>query len=305
MNGDDPIRVTALDHHDATTAAHIHAVLLPAYAQEAALLHAAPFPPLDRTVQDIQRSSDRFTGAWRGDTLVGAISVGPDDEPDQRCISMLVVHPQHQRLGLARRLMLDLLLREPMHSHTVSTGARNTPALVLYAQLGFGVYRQGRLGALEMVKLRRPATQPATLDHAGIAARVPHSGRMCLLDSLLDWSPEHITCSANSHRDGDNPLRTPAGLLAPVAVEYASQAMALHGTLSAAPGSPPTPGFLASVRAVRLLVPRLDTVAGALRVSAHKQAGDAKQALYTFTVHDETGKLLVDGRATVILNALP
>ena len=33
---------------------------------------------------------------------------------------------------------------------------------------------------------------PATLDHAGIAARIPHSGRMCLLDRLLSWSPTEI-----------------------------------------------------------------------------------------------------------------
>ena len=304
MSGDN-IRITALDHHDAATAERIHAVLLPAYAQEAALLQAQPFPPLDRTVHDIQRSRDSFTGAWRGDELLGAVSVGADDEPGQRCVSMLVVHPRHQCQGVARRLMTDLLQREPRHGHAVSTGARNIPALALYAQLGFSVYRQGLLGALQMVKLRRPATQPAMLDHAGIAARVPHSGRMCLLDRLLDWSPAHITCSATSHRDADNPLRSPAGLLAPVAIEYAAQAMALHGTLSAAPGSAPTPGFLASVRAVRLRVPRLDGVASDLRVSAHKQAGDARQALYTFTLQDDAGALLVDGRATVVLNALP
>jgi predicted hotdog family 3-hydroxylacyl-ACP dehydratase len=62
-------------------------------------------------------------------------------------------------------------------------------------------------------------------------------------------------------------------LLAPVAIEYASQAMALHGTLSAAPGSAPAPGFLASVRSVNLHVARLDTVPGALRISATQAGG--------------------------------
>lgn len=147
--------------------------------------------------------------------------------------------------------------------------------------------------------------QPQTLDHAGIAARVPHSGRMCLLDTLRCWTAEGIACTATSHRDTTNPLRTPGGLLSPNAIEYASQAMALHGSLSAAPGSAPTPGFLASVRDVRLRVPRLDDVDGELRVSATRLAGDARQALYTFALHDERGTLLVEGRATVILNALP
>lgn len=147
--------------------------------------------------------------------------------------------------------------------------------------------------------------QPQRLDHAGIAARVPHSGRMCLLHALHSWTAEHIECSARSHRDPAHPLRSGGVLPAPTAIEYASQAMALHGTLCAAPGSAPTPGFLASVRAVRLRVPRLDDVQGELRIVATKLAGDTSQALYVFSLHDEAGRLLVDGRATVILNALP
>ena len=148
-------------------------------------------------------------------------------------------------------------------------------------------------------------TAPATLDHAGIAARIPHGGRMCLLDALLSWSAEGILCSAASHRDPDHPLRHGGALPAPAAIEYAAQAMALHGTLCAAPGVAPRPGFLAAVRGVRLRVPRLDTIEGALIVSAQRLAGDSGQALYTFALHDERGTLLVEGRATVILNALP
>ena len=145
----------------------------------------------------------------------------------------------------------------------------------------------------------------ATLDHAGIAARVPHSGAMCLLHALLAWSPQHIECSAISHRDPGNPLRTQGMLLAANAIEYAAQAMALHGTLCAAPGSAPSPGFLASVRQVRLGVARLDDVAGELRVVARKLAGESRQALYAFSVSDARGVVLVEGRATVIINALP
>ena len=162
-----------------------------------------------------------------------------------------------------------------------------------------------------------------TLDHAGIAARVPHSGSMCLLDRLRSWSTGHIECSAVNHREVANPLRTPEGLLSVNGIEYAAQAMALHASLNAsmsaslsaslsapaaAPAggaSAPVPGFLASVRAVRLLVPRLDEVAGELQVLATRLAGDARQALYSFALHDDQGRLLMDGRATVILNALP
>lgn len=147
--------------------------------------------------------------------------------------------------------------------------------------------------------------KPTRLDHAGIAARIPHQGRMCLLHSLDRWSADSVQCSALSHVDPANPLRGAGGLLAPAAIEYAAQAMALHGGLAATEGSPPTPGFLASVRGVKLHVPRLDEVPGALSVSAQKLAGDERQAMYTFALHSEAGALLVEGRATVILNALP
>ena len=146
---------------------------------------------------------------------------------------------------------------------------------------------------------------PATLDHAGIAARIPHQGRMCLLQDLQAWSPEHVLCTAISHLDPANPLRAGGVLWSACAIEYASQAMALHGVLGAAAGAAPRAGFLASVRGVQLLVPRLDTVPGPLQVAAYRLAGDARQASYRFELHSAAGALLVAGRASVILDALP
>ena len=145
-----------------------------------------------------------------------------------------------------------------------------------------------------------------TLDRAGIAALIPHSGTMCLLARLDAWSMQHIVCGATNHRDADHPLRTRRGLLAPVAIEYAAQAMALHGALiGQAAGAPATPGYLASARGVQLHVLRLDdlpaTAIDALRIEATRQAGDARQILYSFTVH-HADRLLAEGRAAVVLN---
>lgn len=155
---------------------------------------------------------------------------------------------------------------------------------------------------------------PATLDHAGIAARVPHAGRMCLLDALLAWDTDHALCAITNHTDPIHPLRTPRGLLAPVAIEYAGQAMALHAALSAAAGSAPsgaaagpTPraGFLASARQVVAHVARLDQAAGPLTVKVQRLLGDSRQAQYRFTLHDAGAALLVEGRATVVLDGAP
>jgi predicted hotdog family 3-hydroxylacyl-ACP dehydratase len=150
-----------------------------------------------------------------------------------------------------------------------------------------------------------PAIHTVLLDAPAIAARIPHAGRMCLLQQLHAHDRTHVRCSTDSHRDPHNPLRLDGSLPAASAIEYAAQAMALHGALAAPPGSSPTPGFLASVRGVTLHVDRLDDVDGRLVVEAQQLAGDTRQALYVFALRDTTGRMLVDGRATVILDALP
>jgi predicted hotdog family 3-hydroxylacyl-ACP dehydratase len=145
-------------------------------------------------------------------------------------------------------------------------------------------------------------THPQTLDRAGIAARIPHSGSMCLLDRLERWDAEAIHCSTTSHLLPDHPLRSAGGLMAPNAIEYAAQAMALHGGLLAVEGEPPSAGFLASARNVCFTVARLDTVPGALQVHARRLSGDARQVLYEFNLTDARGAPLADGRAVVVLN---
>ena len=154
--------IQPLNHRRRTVAKQIHAVMRLAYAQEAKLLQVQHFAPLDTTVDDLQRSAEFHLGAWSGNTLLGAVSVGPDEEPDQLCIGMLVVHPSAQRQGIARSLMHDALQRGAGMVFTVATGAANAPALALYRELGFVVYRHGSIGAeqLALVKLRRAVNTP-------------------------------------------------------------------------------------------------------------------------------------------------
>lgn len=143
---------------------------------------------------------------------------------------------------------------------------------------------------------------PPGLDHAGIAARIPHSGSMCLLDSVLGWSAGEIRCRIVNHASLSHPLRTASGLLSPCAIEYAAQAMAVHGSLCSPADATPRRGVLASARSVRLHVPRLDDAGGPLDVCAMLVASDRTQALYRFELRDAAGRMLVDGRAAVVLD---
>lgn len=140
------------------------------------------------------------------------------------------------------------------------------------------------------------------LNHTGIAARIPHQGGMCLLDGVLDWSPEHIRCRAISHRDAANPLRAENRLGAACGIEYAAQAMALHGSLAGADDQPPRQGYLVSVRSVILHVGRLDDIAEDIEVSAERISGDGAFVMYAFNVQAGS-RCLVEGRASVVLDA--
>ncbi|MDR3395255.1 MAG: 3-hydroxylacyl-ACP dehydratase [Parasulfuritortus sp.] len=147
------------------------------------------------------------------------------------------------------------------------------------------------------------------LQQLEIARRIPHQGRMCLLDAVMAWDAARIVCQASSHRAPDNPLRAEGRLGAACGVEYAAQAMALHGALLAESGeaasagaAPPRVGYLASVRSVTLHVQRLDTIAEDLTVTAERLLGDANHILYSFRL--EAGpQLLIEGRAAVVLDA--
>jgi predicted hotdog family 3-hydroxylacyl-ACP dehydratase len=140
------------------------------------------------------------------------------------------------------------------------------------------------------------------LNRDWIAAHIPHQGAMCLLDTVVAWSPERIRCVSASHRSADNPLRADGRLGAVCGIEYAAQAMAIHGALIAGDDASPRQGFLASVRGVELNVERLDDIAGELDIDAERLSGDSDNILYRFAVRGE-GRCLLAGRAMVILNA--
>ncbi len=124
---------------------------------------------------------------------------------------------------------------------------------------------------------------------------------MCLLDEVLDWNAERIRCRSSTHRAADNPLRAHGRLGIACGIEYAAQAMAVHGALTAAAAAPAA-GFLASVRGVRLHALRLDDVHEDLICIAIRMAGDRRTALYEFELRSGTARLL-SGRATVVLDA--
>jgi predicted hotdog family 3-hydroxylacyl-ACP dehydratase len=160
------------------------------------------------------------------------------------------------------------------------------------------------------------------LDRTWIERNIPHHGRMCLLDEVVEWDGRHIRCRSGTHRAADHPLRSQDRLGIACGIEYAAQAMAAHGALSAraravetavlarvdlasgasAVRSRPEAGFLASLRDVRMYALRLDDIETDLICDATLIAGDHGTALYDFKLTSET-RTLLSGRATVVFDA--
>ena len=145
------------------------------------------------------------------------------------------------------------------------------------------------------------------LDRDWIERHIPHQGTMCLLDEVLTWNTSRVQCRSSSHRDRMNPLRAHDRLAAVCGIEYAAQAMAVHGALiasrlTASRKNEAIVGYLASVRNVVLHANRLDDVEADLVATAERVTGDERSVLYDFSVSGNERILLV-GRATIVFNA--
>jgi predicted hotdog family 3-hydroxylacyl-ACP dehydratase len=134
---------------------------------------------------------------------------------------------------------------------------------------------------------------------------LPHRGSMCLLEAVVAATESAVTCRASGHRAPDHPLRVAGRLQAVAAIEYAAQAMAVHGGLgTGVRGGAPEPGRLVAVRDVRLHADRLDDVTEDLEIVASRVAGDPGGLVYAFSV-SAGGRLLAEGRAVVMLARPP
>ena len=149
------------------------------------------------------------------------------------------------------------------------------------------------------------------LDRQAIEARVPHAGPMCLLEQVIAWDEHRIECLGAGFAAGNDvhPLSRDGRLPSTAAIEYAAQAMALHGRLvqefltpaAGRQAEAPRRGFLAGLRSVQLHCRWIDCTGPVLTIRVERFAGDEVQVLYDFEVG--AADLIAQGRAVVVLDA--
>ncbi|MEN9902599.1 MAG: hypothetical protein RL651_1263 [Pseudomonadota bacterium] len=137
--------------------------------------------------------------------------------------------------------------------------------------------------------------------HSWLLENLPHQGSMNLLDTVLSWDADQIHCSASSHLDPNNPLAENGLLGTSAGIEYAAQAMAAHGRLTAPATTTPRQGYIAGIRDIRFYVQTLNNASPTINIQATRLMGDDDNVIYQFTISDQ-GINLVTGRATVVLD---
>ncbi len=129
--------------------------------------------------------------------------------------------------------------------------------------------------------------------------RIPHAGRMALIERVLQFDADGIVAESDNHRAPDHPLRSSDRLHGVHLCEYGAQVMAVHGALCEGDG-PARPGMLVALREVNLHVDHIDDLAGSLRIRAQREHADAQAWLYRFAIH-HNDDCLAEGRAMVVL----
>ena len=128
--------IEKIDITNPKLAEEVLSVQIPSYKVEAELINFYDIPPLRDSVSALQQCGETFYGCYLDGELNGVISIKV--EVGLIDIHRLMVHPQHFRKGIAKRL-LDFIqsVGEGNETLIVSTGSRNAPAIYFYEKNGF------------------------------------------------------------------------------------------------------------------------------------------------------------------------
>lgn len=139
------------------------------------------------------------------------------------------------------------------------------------------------------------------LERAGFGHLLPHQGPMALVERVLAFDADEIRAQAAVPDALHHPLRRDGAVAAVHLCEYGAQAMAVHGALLAqSTGGRARPGLLVALRAVDLLVDRIDGLAAPLDIVARREHTDDQVWRYHFEIA-AGGRVLARGQAMVML----
>ncbi len=143
-------------------------------------------------------------------------------------------------------------------------------------------------------------TTSILFNKAQIEALIPHKANMCLLEEVHTYTQDQICCRTSTHLSPDNPLKQNGMLSKMHLIEYAAQAIAIHGgILDRENTCKPRLGYIAAVKSVEWF--GFDTTAKFLEVRGSVVLSDDNSKLYDLTVIHPDGTISCTARVLVAL----
>lgn len=129
------LSISPLSHPRESTAKAIYNLFQVSYLIEAKLVGVENFPPLKRSISNIQVSKTQFWGYFKATELAAVVEFELDNNLLE--IHSFVVLPKYFKQGIANNLLLHLLNSVQWDSSVVETATANNPAISLYKKFGF------------------------------------------------------------------------------------------------------------------------------------------------------------------------
>lgn len=151
----------------------------------------------------------------------------------------------------------------------------------------------------------------STLNSQEIEQHLPHAGKMSLLDKVCHADSSWLSATATSHLNGDNPLRFNGKLASINGIEYAAQAMAIHGFLLSEEKQAGSlsnekkedsiqAGYIATVRNIEIYTPFFPQSESVIMIEVNQLMSDKNGFTYQFHISCEK-KALISGKITIFL----
>ncbi|KGR76170.1 GNAT family N-acetyltransferase [Ureibacillus sinduriensis] len=136
--------ITKIDMTNPKLVKEVLDIQLASYKVEAEIIDFHELPPLKDTVETLQRCTETFFGYYLEGELCGVISVKMEEGIID--IHRLMVHPNHFRKGIAKKLLNFIESNnEGFKAMIVSTGSKNTPAVTFYLKNGFSIMEETKI----------------------------------------------------------------------------------------------------------------------------------------------------------------
>ena len=113
-----------------------------AYQSEAELYNNFNIQPLTQTLDDLQAEYRKsiVLKAVRGDEIIGSVRAYADG--DTAYIGKLIVHPDHQGMGLGKRLLAEIENMFQKKRFELFTGGKSERNLHLYEKAGYKRFKK-------------------------------------------------------------------------------------------------------------------------------------------------------------------